>query len=103
MSFPKSGMTALAELTNLSYEGIPILAVYDRKYRHLVSSGDIRVCDHSEDATILVEEWRYDPELLARNNTVDPLSLYLSLADDPDERVQLAVVSLLENVSWYGD
>lgn len=32
--------------------------------------------------------------------TVDPLSLYLSLRNDPDERVQAALKELLEAMQW---
>jgi len=34
------------------------------------------------------------------NRTVDRLSLYLTLKDDCDERVEAALVELLEGVKW---
>lgn len=101
--YPRSGLAALSVLTDLSYESVPVIAVYDRTYRQLLSNREIQECHHSEDASVLIEEWRYDPDILARNNAVDPLSLYLSLAADSDERVQQALVKLLENVAWSRD
>jgi hypothetical protein len=46
------------------------------------------------------ELWHYDPALLADGDTVDPLSLTLSLQDDPDERVQLALDELKVRFPW---
>lgn len=47
-----------------------------------------------------LEVWRYAPELLAVGNVVDPLSLYLSLRDDEDERIQMELDTLIENIKW---
>jgi DNA-binding MarR family transcriptional regulator len=54
--------------------------------------------DEEESAT--VEVWSYDPMPLSDGYVVDPLSLSLSLRDDPDERVQAALGRLLESLSW---
>jgi hypothetical protein len=35
--------------------------------------------------------WSYKPELFAKERVVDRLSLYLSLKDNEDERVQAAL------------
>ena len=51
---------------------------------------------------IEVETWTYDPRVLARptDNVVDPLSLYLSVRHDPNERIAQAVRQLLEQMKW---
>jgi hypothetical protein len=38
--------------------------------------------------------------LCARHGVVDPFSLYLSLKDDPDERVRMALDNLMEQYAW---
>lgn len=43
-----------------------------------------------------IEIWRYAPELLSSNEYVDKLSLYLSLKDDVDVRVQIELEQLIE-------
>ncbi|MEI8121955.1 MAG: hypothetical protein WCI20_07870 [bacterium] len=43
---------------------------------------------------------RYRPEILSDGPTVDRLSLYLSLREEHDERVQSALKELLESVRW---
>ena len=44
--------------------------------------------------------WAYSPTLLPGTNSVDPLSLILSLQDNPDERIQLALDELKEQLPW---
>lgn len=48
-----------------------------------------------------VEVWTYDPRLLTAGPHVDPLSLYLSLRGDPDERVQDALAQALGELRWW--
>lgn len=47
-----------------------------------------------------VQIWRYDPRIHRKAKTVDPLSLYLSLQDNPDERVQGALEQMMEALPW---
>lgn len=48
----------------------------------------------------MIEVWRYDPTLMSLNGYVDKLSLYLSLINDEDERVQIELEHLLETIEW---
>jgi len=54
----------------------------------------------AENATAKIEVWSCNPRLLADGHTVDPLSLYLSLRNSPDERVQQQLEQLVEQVRW---
>ena len=52
-----------------------------------------------------IEVWRYNPEILIEHITVDrpvvdPLSLYLSSIDSPDERIEMALEQILETYIW---
>jgi DNA-binding MarR family transcriptional regulator len=49
-----------------------------------------------DDQQVELQIWRYDPQILARNSTVDVLSLAMCYVDDPDERVEEAVEEMLE-------
>ena len=60
----------------------------------------IHGCPHREDANARIETWTYAPALLADGKGVDPLSLFLSLRDDPDERVQAALAAMMEGFTW---
>jgi hypothetical protein len=51
-----------------------------------------------------IEVWKYDPEKLAKEitkeNNVDPLSLYLSLKDSQDERIEMALEQIIKKYVW---
>jgi DNA-binding MarR family transcriptional regulator len=53
-----------------------------------------------EPGALHVEVWSYPPTLFARDGLVDPLSLYLSLRDTEDERVESALDQMMGDVSW---
>jgi DNA-binding MarR family transcriptional regulator len=57
-----------------------------------------RLEDTLIDDRLLVELqlWKYDPRVLAKDSTVDVLSLAMCYVDDPDERVEEAVEEMLE-------
>ena len=54
----------------------------------------------TEDDYICLEEWKYSPKLFARDGKVDPISLYCTLRDDPDERIQGELEQVVENIKW---
>ncbi|EFB40206.1 MULTISPECIES: hypothetical protein [Parachlamydia] len=47
---------------------------------------------------IELEVWNYDPELFAKDGIVDPFSLYLSLQESKDERVEGALEEMMEKI-----
>lgn len=51
-----------------------------------------------------LEVWKYSPVALTRGitkkNNVDPLSLYLSLKDKKDERIEMALENIIKNYIW---
>lgn len=57
-----------------------------------------------EEGRYCLEVWKYDPGKLAEGITddrnVDPLSLYLSLKETQDERVEMALNNIIEKYIW---
>ena len=49
---------------------------------------------------IAVQVWRYEPAMQAKEKTVDPLSLWLSLRDNHDDRIQMALDEIEETFQW---
>ena len=88
-----SGISALAERSMLSADAQLQVAVEAKKLYKL------HVSDRcpTEDAPVLLELWNYPPNIIG-GNTVDPLSLYLTLRDDPDERVQIAIDEMMKGL-----
>lgn len=47
-----------------------------------------------------IEVWKYDPNLLSDTGVVDKLSLYLLLKDYKDDRVQIELENMLNEIKW---
>lgn len=54
----------------------------------------------ADETGVTVEGWCYNPKILSDSDTVDDISLILSLKDNPDERVQMAVDELRSKYKW---
>jgi len=54
----------------------------------------VSAADLDEPGSVIVEVWTYPPESLSQGPSVDPLSLYLSLRDHDDTRIERARESL---------
>ena len=96
----KTGITALASQTMLGDDPIPTVAMDQARFRISLESGQFATCPAEDEAAAFVQVWHYDPGRLARSDSVDALSLYLSLRDEHDDRIQQSVETLLERVPW---
>ena len=95
----KAGESALAEYSNLATGKTQSFAMSSADYKALKEAGEVQEIDFKDDGVVEIEVWAYDPKLLADASKVDPLSLYLSLKDDDDERVQLSLDEMMEGIS----
>jgi len=95
-----SGISALSRHTALADDRLPTYAFGPRMFESYLEQGILIGCRDSDEATAKMEVWSYEPKLLASHGTVDPLSLYLSLRYDADERVQQQLERLMEVVPW---
>ncbi|MGV8951886.1 MAG: hypothetical protein ACOH2M_12335 [Cypionkella sp.] len=93
----QAGESALAAQTDLADPAEPVYAIASRLWPRRADAKHIPTPDAG---TCVVELWRYAPEAAAVQGLVDPLSLFLSLQDSKDERVQLALQDLMERVAW---
>ncbi len=94
-----AGESALSMRSMLNEPSIPIVAVCKKRADtlHLIEVDEKWTVDRK---MMRVELWRYDPALFAQNHIVDPVSMAVSLKDDPDERVQGELESCLEEYQW---
>ena len=100
ISVIKAGITALSAYTRIADDFLPTYAIRNREYRKLLETGDLIGCHGPDEAKAQIEVWFYTPELLADDNRVDRLSLYLALRNSPDERVAKALREMLRGVQW---
>ena len=95
-----AGLTALSRLTAIADDRLPTFAMASEAFQASLEKGVFHGCDGPEEADVRMESWSYDPLLLGAAQGVDPLSLFLSLRDSLDERVQQQLAALLTQVSW---
>lgn len=98
-----AGLSALSRRSMLAEPSARTYAASHNTAQSLVSdvtvmSSSLAVAD--EPGIAVIEVWTYNPRPLAVANIVDPLSLYLSLREDEDERVEGALRYMMEEVSW---
>lgn len=92
-----AGLSALSELSMLDGPPQPCFAVRsgawmkDKQGQHLLPPGD--------PSGFEIQVWNYSTEL-EEGKTVDRLSLYLSLRDETDERVQIALEEMRGAMPW---
>lgn len=94
-----AGLTALATYSMLAAPRTRTFAVSHKASKASQPSTEHWTAHHDPDATE-IEVWSYDPKLFARQGIADPFSLYLSLKENDDERVQLSLKEMMENVTW---
>ncbi len=95
-----AGISALSRRTMLADDRIPTYALGPKMLESWLEQGTMIGCPDAEQATAKIEVWSYEPKLLGDNEAVDPLSLYLSLRDSPDDRIQQQLERLIDQVSW---
>lgn len=97
---PKSGLTALAHYSMLAEPRNINIALSKEDWKSLKQRGAVSKAFEGEPGVVIAEEWRYAPSFFASNGIVDRLSLYLSLRDLNDERVQSALDDMMEGMQW---
>ncbi|MCC6157874.1 MAG: hypothetical protein IT350_07455 [Deltaproteobacteria bacterium] len=97
---PLAGIAALARYSDLAEPEHPTFAVSRERWKMLRQSGQVQELPSEETDAAQFEVWRYSPQPPKNCKVVDRLSLYLSLKDDPNERVEAALDELLRGVPW---
>lgn len=96
----KCNGSALPEYTDLNPSRQQYYAIGKKEFYKLVESGMLENSNEYE-GTYCLEVWKYDPKKLQQNvsfeENVDPLSLYLSLKDTEDERIEMGLEQINEN------
>lgn len=90
----KAGESAMGEYTMLAEPATPVVAVSKNFAQQNRQQLD------SKHGVTQVQVWCYNPALLADGVNVDRLSLYLSMKDSADERVQMECDTLINEMKW---
>jgi len=94
-----AGLSALARYSMLTEPQWPTYAVGQGEWKAAVQAG-LEMLPEPMPGACEWEIWHYTPALVPSSDTVDPLSLTLSLQGNEDERVQLALDELKGHFPW---
>lgn len=98
-----AGLDALASYSMLAAPPYHVYAVDRREWKKLQSANEIQILRNADDGCVQVEVWNYSPGLFhnhGKQQLVDPLSLYLSLRDTTDVRIEQALEELEGGIRW---
>jgi len=95
----QAGLSALARLSMLAEPRWPVYALSQAQWKAATEAGMEELPEPVSGAWEW-QLWSYGPALLPEGEAVDVLSLLLSLRDDADERVQLALDDLKTFLPW---
>ena len=96
--FCAGGLTALSQLTQINPPETPVVVFEKSEWKKFVKHNRVIELPDIETGVFEIEIWSYQPGLLTKDNSIDPLSLYLSLENMNDERIAIELTALLEEV-----
>lgn len=94
-----AGLSALAHYSMLTEPKWPVYALTAADWKAATDAG-VRELPEPEAGAQEWQLWSYSPALLPDVTTVDPLSLTLSLQENADDRIQLALDELKGQLPW---
>lgn len=98
--YPIASDYALSEISMINPSDVPVYACW--KKDALVN--EVKIIDepswNDSDDMVKLELWDYDPKKLSDGKTVDIVSLYCSLMNNNDPRIQGEMEDILEDFEW---
>ena len=94
-----AGESALARMTMVNEPQQQVLAITVEAAQRARQAGIFFEPRQIADG-FAVQVWRYEPCMQAKEKTVDPLSLWLSLRETRDDRIQMALDEIEEKFLW---
>jgi hypothetical protein len=95
-----AGLSALARYSTIAEPVNKVLAISSAEGKSLIQKyGRSELSEEGLHCHEL-EVWCYDPEPFAVAGVVDRLSLFLSLQDEKDERVEAALEQMMKDMTW---
>lgn len=89
-----SGINALAAYTMINDESKRYYALYKKEV------SDLHVKTNKYGGENVIELWKYDPKPLSNDGRIDKLSLFLLFKDDGNERIQIELETMIEEMRW---
>ncbi|MDD3299720.1 MAG: hypothetical protein PHV91_02650 [Bacteroidales bacterium] len=94
LNYLLSGINALSHYTMINDENTEYYAISKEQFKQININTDKQYGNN------VVEVWKYDPAPLSVNGFVDKLSLYALFKDEQDERIQIELDQLINQMKW---
>lgn len=100
----QTNVSAMPEYSNLNPSNQQYYAI-EKKVFYRLQKSNVLINPNNYEGHYALEVWKYDPLTLVAEfpndaSVVDPLSLYLSLKDSQDERIEMALEEIIEKYIW---
>jgi hypothetical protein len=100
----RSNLSALPDYSDMNPGNQNYFAI-EKNLFYSIQNGNNPMIVNKQEGSICLELWKYDPALIMdqlphKNTVIDPLSLYLSLKNSSDERIQDALEQIIEKYIW---
>ena len=99
-NYPEAGISALARYSMIDEPRYPEMAVSQEELKQTSEKKNFKESTYADQDSVKLEIWQYSPGRITDKPYVDPLSLYLSLKDSNDERIQGALNEMMEQLPW---
>jgi hypothetical protein len=96
----KAGLTALSHYSALAEPANPVFAIAGKRWKKIKNQNDVMELTIAEPDACELEIWSYSPRQFEKDDVVDWFSLYLSLQDSDDERVESALEKMMGQITW---
>lgn len=96
----EAGLTALARHSSLAGPDNPVFALEGKEWQGFRNLHDVMELPVVEPDACQLEIWSYAPGPFAEGGVADRFSLFLSLQDTDDERVESALEEMMEQIQW---
>ena len=97
---PLSGLSALAHYSILAEPNNSSVGLSGVEWKKYSQSHKISLLTFPEPDAYEIEIWAYAPTLFSKEGVIDRLSLYLSLKDNHDERIESAMDRMMKDMEW---
>lgn len=98
--YPYAGEYALSSVSMLNQPDEITRAISSKLYK-LLTPEEVDPEMIQTERCVKLQIWKYDPLIFSdKDNIVDRISLYCTLIDDNDERIENETEGLLDNIKW---
>lgn len=95
-----AGISALSKYSMINEDAYLTYATISSIAKNNFDLVEVSDGNRTTDKVNQLQVWRYNPKLISNEDVVDVLSLYLSLRDSPDERIQISLDEMMASITW---